>query len=226
VNTVVTGGLNTIGLRSPQHPVAQAVLKSFNGGIAAPSANRFGRISPTSAADVYKDLHNRLSLKLDLILDGGPCPIGIESTIVDLSQSVPHIIRLGAISSSQLKKVLGKSIEFSPSSTVRAPGTLAKHYAPQTTTRLVPSTELKNTIDSYLDNQQQLVVLAYSKPLVVHPNVCWLQMPNEPKRYAQQLYTQLRKADELNCTHILIEQAPEKDVWAAINDRLSKAAAR
>ncbi|TNF37501.1 MAG: threonylcarbamoyl-AMP synthase, partial [Deltaproteobacteria bacterium] len=126
VDPCVTGGRDSIGLRVPSHPMTLALLRAFDGGLAAPSANRFGHVSPTTAEHVREDLGDRV----DLILDGGPCPVGIESTIIDLSEDVPAILRLGAVTRDDLSEVLGRDVRVALDGPVKAPGQLASHYAP------------------------------------------------------------------------------------------------
>ncbi|MBV9788146.1 MAG: threonylcarbamoyl-AMP synthase, partial [Chloroflexi bacterium] len=133
VPDVVTGGQQSIGLRIPDHPVAGALLRAFNGGVAAPSANRFGRISPTLAEHVQSELGDAVAL----IIDGGPCRVGVESSIVDLTGEQPALLRPGHISASQLAEVLGSPVIQPQRSTTRAPGTLDSHYAPLTSTQIV-----------------------------------------------------------------------------------------
>ncbi len=122
----VTGGLPTVGVRVPDQPVALALLRAFGGGVAAPSANRFGRVSPTTALDVRADL----GVDVDLVLDGGPCRVGVESTIVDCTTSEPAILRLGGIAREHIEDLLGRDVPVRSDGAVRAPGTLASHYAP------------------------------------------------------------------------------------------------
>jgi L-threonylcarbamoyladenylate synthase len=233
----VTGQQNTVGIRIPQHAVAQQLLQAFGGGLAAPSANRFGQISPTSAAHVQKHLGD----VVDIILDGGNCGIGIESTIIDCSGDAPRILRPGMITEAMLKEVEGNdkvSNKYLSPSPVRAPGKLPSHYAPKTTTRLLDA----NTIDSILKNTetQNIVILSSRKPIVHHiklydsrvphrstyidPNICsWIVMPTEPYAYAHHLYEQLHFADSLNCQEILIEHVPDAPEWSGILDRITKA---
>ena len=127
VPDAVTGGLDTVGLRVPDQPIALALLRAFGGGVAAPSANRFGRVSPTTAADVFADLGD----DVDVILDGGPCRVGVESTIVDCSRPEPAILRLGGTPRERVEELLGRAVPLLDAGEVRAPGTLESHYAPR-----------------------------------------------------------------------------------------------
>ena len=133
VPDAVTGGLETVGLRVPDQPVASALLRAFGGGVAAPSANRFGRVSPTTAADVRADLGD----DVDVVLDGGPCRVGIESTIVDCSRPEPAILRLGGVPREAIESKLAREVPLLTDGAVRAPGTLLAHYAPRARVELV-----------------------------------------------------------------------------------------
>jgi L-threonylcarbamoyladenylate synthase len=208
----VTGGQPSVGIRVPSHPIAQALLKEFGGGVAAPSANRFGHVSPTTAAHVREDLGG----DVDLVLEGGASEVGIESTIVDLSGGAAVLLRPGKISRAELEKFveLGVKSESSP----RHSGGLERHYAPRTPTRLVPTHALDNEIAPLGD---RVAVLAFSRP---DERVdFWLRMPREPNAYAQKLYAALRELDSAGCELILIEAPPETPEWAAVRDRLMRA---
>jgi L-threonylcarbamoyladenylate synthase len=210
----VTGGQPSVGLRVPSHPVARELLEAFGGALAAPSANRFGRISPTTAAHVREDL----GADVDLILEGGASEIGIESTIVDLSTGVPVLLRPGAISRKQLEGILNKKIEEKEKSSVRHSGGLERHYAPRTPARLVPTHALDKEIAMLKD---RVAVLAFSRP---DERVdYWLRMPRDASAYAQRLYASLRELDSAGCEAILIEAPPETPEWTAVRDRLKRA---
>jgi L-threonylcarbamoyladenylate synthase len=210
----VTGGQDTIGLRVPAHPVAQALLEAFGGGIAAPSANRFGRVSPTTAAHVRADLGE----DAELVLDGGPSEVGIESTIVDLSGRDPVLLRPGRISRPALEQVLGVLVREKGPDSPRHSGGLERHYAPKTPARLVPPHELDREIARLRDT---VAVLAFSRPDARVD--FWLRMPREPLGYAQRLYAALRELDGAGCESILIEAPPETPEWAGVRDRLERA---
>jgi L-threonylcarbamoyladenylate synthase len=208
----VTGGQPSVGIRVPSHPIAQELLKAFGGGIAAPSANRFGRISPTTAAHVREDL----GADVDLVLDGGPTEVGIESTIVDLSGSAAVLLRPGKISRAELEKIvtLKEKTEDSP----RHSGGLERHYSPRTPARLVPTHALDKEIAKLGD---RVAVLAFSRP--DERVEYWLRMPREPESYAQRLYAALRELDGAGCELILVEAPPEAPEWTAVRDRLNRA---
>jgi len=214
VGDFVTGGQDTIGLRVPSHPVAQALLKAFGGGVAAPSANRFGQVSPTTAAHVRQDL----GADVDLVLDGGPSEVGIESTIVDLSGGDAVLLRPGRITRPELEAALGALIREKRADSPRHSGGLERHYAPRTPARLVPTHELDREIARLGD---KVAVLAFSRP--DERVEYWLRMPREPLGYAQRLYAALRELDEAGCERILVEAPPETPEWAGVRDRLVRA---
>ena len=221
VSDAVTGGQDTIGLRIPGHPIALALLNAFGGGIAAPSANRFGRISPTTAAHVREEL----GTAVDCILDGGPCQVGIESTIVDLSAEGARVLRPGGISAAALEAVLGHALLPVAGTTPRVPGALEVHYAPRTPLKLVAAEDLNATVMTYLQRGERVAVLARTG---VSPDQrCrWESMPATAADYAQVLYAKLRALDDLTADIILIEAPPAEAAWQAVLDRLQRAAMR
>jgi L-threonylcarbamoyladenylate synthase len=208
----VTGGQDTVGLRVPSHPVAQELLNAFSGAIAAPSANRFGRVSPTTRAHVREDLGK----DVELVLEGGPSDVGIESTIVDLSGPTPVLLRPGRISKQDLESVIG-TIRDKAASSPRHSGGLERHYAPRTPARMVPA----HALDKEISKGRSVAVLAFSRP---DERVdYWLRMPREPQAYAQRLYAALRELDGANCEQILVEAPPDDPQWDAVRDRLKRA---
>jgi len=208
----VTGGQDSVGLRVPSHPVAQDLLREFGGGVAAPSANRFGNVSATTAAHVKEEMI------VDLVLDGGASEVGIESTIVDLSEGNPVLLRPGRISKEQLEDFLKLKVREKQTNFPRHSGGLERHYAPKTPARLVPPHALDAEIAKRADT---VAVLAFSRP---DERVdYWIRMPREPHAYAQRLYAALRELDGAQCEAILIETPPESAEWDAIRDRLSRA---
>ncbi len=210
----VTGGQDTIGLRVPSHPVAQELLREFGSGIAAPSANRFGQVSPTTAAHVHQDLEK----DVDLVLDGGPSEVGIESTIVDLSGGEPTLLRPGRITAAQIEAVLDTGVLAKQPDSPRHSGDYERHYAPRTPARLVPTHALDQEIAKL---GSKVAVLAFSRP---DERVdYWLRMAKEPQAYAQKLYAALRELDSARCEMILIEAPPEAPEWAGVRDRLERA---
>lgn len=232
VSDLITGGQDTVGLRIPSHPIAQTLLTQFGGGIAAPSANRFGHVSPTQAAHVQQELGNAV----DLILDGGACTLGIESTIIDVSSTTPRLLRPGSILPSQLNKIiqlsLAETTAFNNKQTkqldnsVRAPGMLESHYAPATPLKIIVATELSSLVEELAKQGKQLSVLAHSlAPIKKYENISWFSMPLEAHNYAHELYTTMRAADAQKGDMILIEAIPNTEEWSAIWDRLRKASA-
>jgi L-threonylcarbamoyladenylate synthase len=210
----VTGGQDTVGLRVPAHPVAHELLTLFQGAVAAPSANRFGRVSPTTAAHVREDL----GADVELVLEGGPSEVGIESTIVDLSGAAPVLLRPGRITDQDLEKTLGSALLQRNSGSPRHSGGLERHYAPRTPARLVPSYDLDKEIARL---KERVAVLAFSRP---DERVdYWLRMPRDAQAYAQRLYGALRELDTAGCDEILVEAPPEAPEWNAVRDRLLRA---
>ena len=219
VSDRVTGGQDTVGLRVPDHPLALALLEVFGGGIAAPSANRFGQVSPTTATHVREELGDAV----DLLLNGGPCRVGIESTILDLSGYQPRLLRLGAIALDELEVVLEQPIASPGSNAPRAPGMLRAHYAPKTPLYIVPTLHLAAEICRHLRQGQNIAVLAM--PTTLLPESCpWHPMPAHPAGWARELYAQLRALDKQGLDAILIEKPPTGADWQAVNDRLGRAA--
>lgn len=210
----VTGGQDNVGVRVPSHPVAQELLKSFKSGVAAPSANRFGHVSPTTAQHVREDLGS----DVELVLEGGPTEVGIESTIVDFSGGAPVLLRPGHIAKAELEVALHSQVELSSQNKTRHSGGLERHYAPKTPARLVPTHELDKEIARLGD---KVAVLAFSRP---DERVdYWLRMPREPHAYAQRLYAALRELDGAGCEAILVESPREAPEWTAVLDRLRRA---
>ncbi|MDI6747030.1 MAG: L-threonylcarbamoyladenylate synthase [Rhodocyclaceae bacterium] len=224
VPDAVTGGQDTVGLRMPNHPVALELLRAFGGGLAAPSANRFGRISPTTAEHVRDDLGDDVSL----ILDGGPCTVGIESTIVDLTGPRTVILRPGMISPFDIGHVLGRMPEMADNplapKTPRTSGTLEAHYAPRTLLQIMPNDSLPIVLRDALVKREHVAVLATFPAPFDHPLISWQVAPADPAGFARDLYANLRKLDSLGCVRIFVEK-PVGQPWQAISDRLKRAAA-
>ncbi|HZS67117.1 MAG TPA: L-threonylcarbamoyladenylate synthase [Burkholderiales bacterium] len=210
----VTGGQDNVGVRVPAHAVAHELLAAFGGAIAAPSANRFGGVSPTTAAHVRADLGG----DVDLVLEGGPSDVGIESTIVDLSGAKPVVLRPGRITAAEIESALGAPVAEKHAAAPRHSGGLERHYAPRTPARLVPAYQLDREIARLKD---KVAVLAFSRP---DERVdYWLRMPRDPQAYAHKLYAALRELDSAHCEAILIEAPPSTPDWAAVLDRLQRA---
>jgi L-threonylcarbamoyladenylate synthase len=209
----VTGGQDGIGVRVPGHPVAHELLAAFGGGIAAPSANRFGLVSPTTAAHVREDL----GADVDLVLEGGPSDVGIESTIVDLSSGRPAVLRPGKITAAEIAAITGPLAQKRADSP-RHSGGLERHYAPRTPAILVATQDLDREIAR---RKEKVAVLAFSRP---DERVdFWLRMPRDAGAYANKLYGALRELDTAGCEAILIEAPPQDAAWSAVLDRLRRA---
>lgn len=217
-----SAGLPTIGLRVPGHPVALALLEQFGGGLAAPSANRFGRISPTAAAHVLAELEGRI----EAVLDGGACTVGLESTILDLSGERPRILRPGAITAADIGVLVG---ELAPADAAapRAPGTLEAHYAPGTPLRLMTPEQFESEL-AELSADETLIIMAqreYPGWLATSMRCRWITMPADPAAYGAVLYARLREADVIGCQRIVVVLPPREAQWEAVHDRLMRAAA-
>ena len=226
VPDAVTGGQDTVGLRVPGHPVALELLRRFatvageHAGIAAPSANRFGRISPTTAAHVREELGDRVSL----ILDGGPCAVGIESTIVDCSGGEPLVLRPGHISPAHLEAVFGRRLPIlTAAGAPRVSGSLAAHYAPQTPMRLVAGERLLDFLNAQRHKGDRCGVIAHSQPPQAGMPHVWKLLAADPVGYAHDLYAALREMDHAGVALIAVEALPETAEWAAVADRLRRA---
>ena len=230
VSPVLTGGQASIAVRVPSHPVAQRLLRAFGSGIAAPSANRYGRVSPTRAEHVREEFPECIT-----ILEGGDCEVGVESTILSLLETPPRILRPGIIGRDQLEALIGPLAGGSSSTAPRVPGSTPQHYAPQTPVELVPRDELDARIESCNAAGEAVAVLARRSPETRLALACgaaplhvrrWLQAPDSAAAYAHELYANLRSLDKENAARILIEQVPASPEWDAVRDRLNRAAAR
>jgi L-threonylcarbamoyladenylate synthase len=217
----VTGGQSTVGLRVPAHPLTLDVLDRFGGGLAAPSANRYGRVSPTTAADVVADLGDQLDSERDLVLDGGPCEVGVESTIVGAWDAVPRLLRPGAVTSEQIRDITGLTPD-SATDGVRAPGSTASHYAPRAQVVVVDAAELNATIEQVVD-RHRVAVIALAE-VASDPQVTRLAAPVDADEYAQELYAALRKADVSGMDLVIAVPPPATGVGHAVRDRLNRAA--
>ncbi|SFF19576.1 L-threonylcarbamoyladenylate synthase [Paracidovorax wautersii] len=232
--TAATGGQDSVGLRCPDHPVALAVLRacaSDDGtlpglpvlGVAAPSANRFGRVSPTTARHVQDEFGDAL-----LVLDGGPCGVGIESTIIDCTRGVPVLLRPGAITREQVAAACGiapLSKEELPTHTPRASGTLEAHYAPAARVRLMDARALQAGLDVLGADAAHLAVYARTPLRTASSRVVQRRMPDDAAATAQQLFAALRGFDDAGVKLIWIETPPDTPDWEGVRDRLQRASA-
>lgn len=216
---VVTGGQDTVALRVPSHEVARALLKAFGGGLAAPSANRFGHVSPTTAEHVAGDL----GTDVDLILDGGPSEVGVESTIVDLSSDRPAILRPGGVAREEISRVLGVDVQIQASSTVRTPGMLASHYAPRAGVFLADRSTVYRRAEALEHSGQRIAVIGPRQRLP--GGVALLEAPEDAEGLARVLYAKLREADTEGFDLLVVQLPPEDGMGLAVQDRLKRAAA-
>ncbi len=249
VSDVVTGGRDSVGLRVPSHPVALELLRAFGGGVAAPSANRFGRVSPTTAAHVVADLGD----DVDVVLDGGACGVGVESTIVDLTGEAPMLLRQGSVSIETIEGVIGRAVIATPEGPARAPGMLAAHYAPAARVELVeahrlqerlrlvskpPETMPPETVPPETVPHGEAVRVGVLAPEIpadlpadVATEVVLLAGGRDATTYARNLYARLREADLAGVGILLAVPPPsapdgnDAGLAAAVRDRLSRAAA-
>ena len=218
----VTGGQNTVGLRVPNHPLALQLLREFAGGVAAPSANRFGRISPTTAGHVREELGSKVAM----ILDGGPCAVGIESTILDLSDGEPRILRPGMLDAAALGAVLGSlPASGGKQNAPRVSGSLEAHYAPRTALQLVAPADLANAASRALGAGRRVAVLAPEPFALDHRHLVWRAASADPARFAHDLYAVLRELDASGCDLLLVAAPANDEAWRAVADRLRRAAA-
>ena len=227
VAEVAAGGHATIGLRCPAHPVAHAVLAAAAArgiaGVAAPSANRFGRISPTTAAHVAAEFGADL-----LVLDGGPCDIGIESTIIDCTRGAPVLLRPGQLPRARIEQVAGMRLLSKDELSVpnpQAPGTLLAHYAPRAKLRLMNARELRTGLDLLGAEAKNIAVWARTPLQSASSQLILRRMPDDADTAAQQLFAVLRGFDEAQVKLIWVEAVPEDTAWDGVRDRLARAAA-
>ena len=230
VAAAAAGGQNSIGLRCPAHPVALALLKACGTGLAGPSANRFGRVSPTTALHVQEELGEDL-----LVLDGGPCAVGIESTIVDCTRGQPVLLRPGLLTRAQLEAACGQAVldKDAPVSVAapRASGTLESHYAPNARVRLMDALALQAGLDTLNTTAKGTAarpgtVAVYARsPLRLNAPSLHRQMPDDAAAAAQQLFAVLRELDALGVSQIWVQAPPDAPEWDGVRDRLCRAAA-
>ena len=230
VAAAAAGGQHSIGLRCPAHPVALALLQACGTGLAGPSANRFGRVSPTTAQHVQEELGEDL-----LVLDGGPCEVGIESTIVDCTRGQPVLLRPGVLTRAQLEAACGQPVldKDAPVHTQapRASGTLESHYAPNARVRLMDAPAMQAALDALNANTaapaaQASAVAVYARsPLRLNAPTLQRRMPDDAAAAAQQLFAVLRELDALGVSQIWVQTPPEAPEWDGVRDRLKRAAA-
>ncbi len=221
VADAVTGGQDTVGLRVPAHGIAHALLEKFGGGIAAPSANRFGRVSATTAQHVEQEF----GAAVELVLDGGQSEVGIESTIVDVTGARPVLLRPGHIAAHEIEQAAGVALAAPGADTPRAPGMLAAHYAPATPLQVMEADLLLELAASLTRQGKRVAVLARGARQPLLAGLIWIAAPSAAPAYAHDLYANLRTLDAAGCDAILVERLPQQPQWTAVNDRLGRAAA-
>lgn len=231
IPSAVSGGQDSVGLRCPSHPVAQTLLAAFSalrgghGGVAAPSANRFGHVSPTTAQHVREEFGDSIH-----VLDGGSSEVGIESTILDLSRGFPALLRPGRVTPQDIADVLGEMPRLPDGSDATAPrasGTLKAHYAPRTPLALLPFDALEPILAARAAHERVALVARASRAgnWAGADGVHFVAAPEDPHAYARELYSLLRALDRADVARILIEKLPDTIEWIAVNDRLGRAAA-
>jgi L-threonylcarbamoyladenylate synthase len=221
VHDVVTGGQDSIAMRIPSHPMARQLLDAFGGGIAAPSANRFGRLSATRAEHVQDEFGDAVKV----VLDGGECQVGLESTIVSCLDGAVRLLRPGSVTLGQLRAVAGEVLIGADRSSPRVPGSTVAHYAPNTPLTLVPGGELDALADSLSEGGQRIAVLAQRLPLKTYQYVTWVNAGKRAEAYGHDLYSSLRTLDKAGCVRILVQEVPSDERWDAVRDRLTRASA-
>jgi L-threonylcarbamoyladenylate synthase len=220
VHDIVTGGQDTVAIRVPSHPMAQQLLTAFGGGIAAPSANRYGKLSPTRAEHVREELGDAVKV----ILDGGECQIGLESTIVSFDGENVRLLRPGGVTAAQIRQVVGELLIGANLESPRVPGGTPSHYAPTTPMAIVPAGEIDAHAAALSEGGRRVAVLAQRLPLKSHKYVTWINAGRRPEQYGHDLYANLRTLDKAGCQRILVQDVPDGELWEAIRDRLLRAA--
>lgn len=235
IAAVAAGGQATVGLRCPAHPVALALLRAAAErgvrGVAGPSANRFGRVSPTTAAHVEAEFDDEAGVT---VLDGGPCDVGIESAIVDCSRGVPVLLRPGVLTREQIEAAAGQPLAEPDAAAPRASGTLASHYAPRAKVRLMPPAALRDALNVFADaaaarntrSPGGKTLAVYSRTVRPAPGAAlYRRMPDDAAAAAQELFAALRELDGAGVSLIWVEQPPPGPAWDGVRDRLQRAAA-
>jgi L-threonylcarbamoyladenylate synthase len=218
---LVTGGQDTVAVRVPSHPMALQLLTAFGGGIAAPSANRYGHVSPTRAEHVREEFGESVRV----VLDGGECKVGLESTIVACLDGEVRLLRPGHISLAQLRQAVGEVASGPGADVPRVPGSTQSHYAPVTPLRLVAAGQMERLAEELSRGGARVGVLAQRPPLGSFRTVTWVNAGQRLDSYAHDLYANLRTLDKLGATCLLVQEIPADERWDAVRDRLTRAAA-
>ncbi len=223
VATAAAGGQNSIGLRCPAHPLALEFLRACNTGVAGPSANKFGRVSPTTAQHVAQEFGDAL-----MVLDGGPCTVGIESSIVDCTRSVPVLLRPGVLTREQLSAACGEAVLSADELADQAPrasGTLESHYAPNAKVRLMDAKAIQTALDVLGADAAHIAVYARAIVRIKSSQVLYRRMPDDALATANQVFAVLRDFDAQGVKLIWIEPVPDALEWDGVRDRLLRASA-
>jgi len=225
----VAGGQASIGLRCPSHPVAQALLLACHQqgihGLAAPSANRFGRVSPTTAAHVLDEFQSLLDDTDLTVLDGGPCQVGIESTIIDCSRGQPVLLRPGVLTVAALEAAVGMPLATRDAQAPRASGTLQSHYAPKARVRLMSARDIQQALDVLGPDARHIAVYSQQPVSSASAHVRMELMPTSASACAQELFAVLRALDQPDTRLIWVETPPDDAAWDGVRDRLQRASA-
>jgi len=221
ISELITGGQDTVAVRVPSHPMAQQLLTAFGGGIAAPSANRYGHVSPTRAEHVREEFGEAVRV----VLDGGECRVGLESTIVACLHGEVRLLRPGQITLSQLRREVGEVASGPSPDAPRVPGSAKAHYAPVTPLRLVAAGQLERLTAELSREGVRIRVLAQRPPLGSYPSVTWVNAGTRLDAYAHDLYAHLRSLDKAGTVCLLVQDIPADERWDAVRDRLTRAAA-
>jgi L-threonylcarbamoyladenylate synthase len=220
VDPAITGGQETIAVRVPAHPVAQQLLRAFGSGLAAPSANRYGHVSPTRTDHVREEFGD----ETPLVLEGGDCKYGLESTIVSCIDETPRILRPGAITLSQIRAVVPQAQGALEAGAPRVPGSDAKHYAPRTPVSIVNARKLEEVVEQMTSEHEKVAVLATRPPRLANKFMTWINAGRRAELYARELYVNLRVLDKSGAREIFVEELPPGEAWDAVRDRLRRAA--
>jgi L-threonylcarbamoyladenylate synthase len=221
----VTAGLPTVGLRAPDHPLALRLLREFDGAIAAPSANRSNRVSPTTAEHVRRELGDAV----DLIMDGGPCHVGIESTVLDLTTGKPVILRPGGITRGQIEELIGpvETHKANPRGPAKSPGQQPVHYAPAAVAWRFNAEQVEKVLQWFAEHREEattvLITGVGSRRAMPALRGRIIMMPANAAEYARRFYAELHEADERGAPAIFIEMPPDEPQWAAVRDRITRA---
>ena len=218
---IVTGGQDTVAVRVPSHPMALQLLTAFGGGIAAPSANRYGHVSPTRAEHVREEFGDSVRV----LLDGGECKVGLESTIVACVNGEVRLLRPGHVTLSQLRREVGEVVSGAIADSPRVPGSAAAHYAPVTPLRLVPAGQLERLAQELSVGGVRVGVLAQRPPLGAFRSVTWINAGTRLDSYTHDLYAHLRTLDKMEASWLLVQEVPTDEAWDAVRDRLMRASA-